>query len=255
MKDEVTRREASTVGDTGGDVDRILLEQARYYEDRAPEYEDVWYRRGAYDLGPEGNRHWYEEAAWLEAVVEGLGETGVVLELACGTGIFTRFLAPIASRLIAVDAAAPALAINRERFADAGVEHVHADLFRWEPPDGVRFDLIFFSFLLSHIPPVRFQEFWDRLARWLAPDGRVFFCDDAPGVESRRSNPGRDALDGPAFAHRRRLNDGREYTIVKVLHDPNELTVSLAELGWEADVRQSGEEFYYGIATRAPSGV
>ena len=39
-----------------GDVDRILQEQARYYEDRAPEYDDVWYRRGRYDLGPEGNR-------------------------------------------------------------------------------------------------------------------------------------------------------------------------------------------------------
>ncbi len=236
------------------DVDRILLEQARYYEDRAPEYEDVWYRRGAYDLGPEGNRRWCEETARLEAAVDELDASGTVLELACGTGIFTRRLAHRASRLIAVDAAAPALAINRERLAAAGVEHVHADLFVWEPPEGVRFDLIFFSFLLSHIPPSRFREFWDRLACWLAPGGRVFLCDDAPGVETRRSNPGRDALDGPAFAHRRRLNDGREYTIVKVRHEPGELTASLAELGWDADVRRSGEEFYLGVATRREAG-
>ena len=236
------------------DVDRILLEQARYYEDRAPEYEDVWYRRGAYDLGPEGNRRWCEETAALEAVVDGLDASGVVLELACGTGIFTRRLAPKASRLIAIDAAEPALAINRERFGSTGVEHVHADLFHWEPPEDVRFDLIFFSFLISHIPPSRFRGFWDRLAHWLAPQGHVFFCDDAPGVEMRRSNPGRDALDGPAFAHTRQLNDGREYTIVKVLHEPDELTASLAELGWQADVRRSGEEFYYGLATRAPDG-
>jgi SAM-dependent methyltransferase len=250
MRDEAVDRAAPGSGD---DVDRILLEQARYYEDRAPEYEDVWYRRGPYDLGPEGNRRWCEETARLEAVVEGLDATGTVLELACGTGIFTRSLAPRASRLIAIDAAAPALAINRSRFASVGgVEHVHADLFLWEPPEDVRFDLIFFSFLISHIPPVRFGEFWDRLARWLAPGGQVFFCDDAPGVEGRRSNPGRDALDGPAFAHRRRLHDGREYTIVKVLHEPNELTASLAELGWDADVRLSGEEFYYGLARLNP---
>jgi len=232
------------------EIEHILHEQHRYYEDRAHEYDDVWYRRGTYDLGPEGNTRWFEETARLEAAVDDLDVSGVVLELACGTGLFTRHLAPRARRLIAVDAAAPALALNRERVADPRVEYEHADLFGWEPPPGVRFDAIFFAFLVSHILPERFEEFWGRLVGWLAPGGHVFFCDDVAGAETRQSNPGESVDDGPDFAHRRRLSDGREYTIVKVFHRPEELRDALAALGWSVDIWTTGDEFFYGVARR-----
>jgi SAM-dependent methyltransferase len=229
-------------------VKGILREQHRYYEDRASEYDDVWYRRGIYDLGPDGNERWFEETARLEAAVDALKISGLVLELAAGTGLFTRHLAPCADRLIAVDAAAPALAINRSRVSGPNVEHVIADLFRWEPPEGMRFDWIFFAFLISHILPDRLHEFWDRIAGWLAPGGRVFFCDDLEGAEARHSNPGESVDGGPEFAHRRRLSDGREYTIVKVFYGPAVLRDRLAALGWTADIRTTGEEFFYGTA-------
>ena len=226
----------------------ILREQHRYYEDRAPEYDDVWYRRGIYDLGPAGNERWLEETGKLEAAVDDLDVSGAVLELACGTGLFTRHLAPRARRMVAVDAAASALAINRERVADPRVEYVHADLYGWAPSDGIRFDTIFFAFLVSHILPERFRAFWDRLGGWLAPGGSVFFCDDVAGAGPRPSDPGEPVIDGPDFAHRRRLSDGREYTIVKILYGPDEFREMLAELGWDADVRTTGEEFFYGVA-------
>jgi demethylmenaquinone methyltransferase/2-methoxy-6-polyprenyl-1,4-benzoquinol methylase len=234
---------------SGPDLEGILQEQRRYYEHRAPEYDDVWFRRGPYDLGAEGNRRWFEETARLEAAVDALDASGVVLELACGTGIFTQRLAPRARRLIAVDAAASTLEINRRRVADSSVEYVHGDLFEWDPPDGLHFDLIFFAFLISHIHPARFEEFWSRLASWAAPGGRIFFCDDVAGAESRPSNPGEAVEDGPDFAHRRRLLDGREYTIVKVFHRPDGLTSALSSLGWDADIRTTGPEFYYGLAS------
>ncbi|CAN5801814.1 hypothetical protein BH18ACT17_BH18ACT17_08390 [soil metagenome] len=232
------------------EIEQILQEQARYYEDRAPEYDDVWYRRGIYDLGPEGNERWFAETARLEAAVDALDATGAVLELAPGTGLFTRHLAPRAHRLVVVDASAPALEINRERVGDPAVEHVHADLFTWAPPEGDRFDLIFFAFLISHVPPERFEEFWGRLAGWLAPGGHVFFCDDVAGAQTRRSNPGRSADEGPDYAHRSRLNEGREYTIVKVFYEPDDLTMALDELGWRVEIETTGSEFYYGVATR-----
>ncbi len=52
--------------------------------------------------------------------------------------------------------------------------------------------------------------------------------------------------DGPAFAHRRRLADGREYTIVKRFFVPEELTATLDGLGWDADIRASGDHLVYG---------
>lgn len=229
--------------------DWILEQQARYYEDRAPEYDDVWFRRGRYDLGPEGNARWFEETARLEAAVDAFHATGDVLELASGTGLFTQRLIRTATRLTALDASAAVLAANRERLGEHPITYVEADLFAWEPPAGERFDVIFSSFLISHIPPARFEPFWTRLGRWLAPGGRVFFCDDVAGDEARPSNPGQDAEDGPEFAHRRTLHSGQEYTIVKVFHRPATLADELAALGWTATIATTGDEFFYGTAT------
>jgi SAM-dependent methyltransferase len=234
------------------ELEWILEQQARYYEDRAPEYDDVWFRRGPYDLGPDGNARWFEETARLEAVVDALDVSGEILELACGTGIFTARLAARAPRMTALDASEPALQANRERVGLASISYIHADLFAWEPPRAEMYDLIFSSFLISHLHPDMFEGFWDRLARWLAPGGRVFFCDDVAGGSLRPSNPGEDVEDGPDFAHRRRLRSGREYTIVKVFHRPDGLADALAALGWKADIRTTGDEFFYGIATLAP---
>ena len=47
-----------------------------------------------------------------------------------------------------------------------------------------------------------------------------------------------------------RLNDGREFSIVKVFYDPAELTIQLDALGWDAEVRATEEYFIYGAASR-----
>jgi SAM-dependent methyltransferase len=234
-----------------GETDDILSEQGRYYEDRAAEYDDVWFRRGIYDLGPEGNRRWFEETGRLEAALDAFEPSGAVLELAGGTGLFTQHIAPHASRLIVLDSAAAALEINRARLDDERIDFVHADLFEWDPPAGVRFDAIVFAFLISHVPPDRFDAFWQRLAGWLAPGGRAFFCDDLAGAKHRPSTIGEDAHEGDGFEHRRRLTDGREYRIVKLYYAPDELEARLAALGWRADVRTTGSEFFYGVASIA----
>lgn len=233
-------------------IDQVLQDQSGYYEARAPEYDDVWYRRGRYDLGPVGNARWLAETTHLESFVDRLDLDGEVLELACGTGLFTRHLAPRARRLVAIDGSAAVLTINAERVGDPTVEYLQADIFHWEPPQDRRFDHIFFSFFLSHVPPHLLEGLWERLARWLAPGGKVSFCDDAPGFEDRPSNPGEGVTDAPDWAHTRRLHDGREFTIVKLCHGPEQLTRWLAAHGWDADVGSTGHEFIYGTATPHP---
>jgi SAM-dependent methyltransferase len=233
-------------------TERILAEQHRYYEDRAPEYDDVWFRRGPYDLGPEGNARWFEETAALEQAVDDFGALGDVLELACGTGLFTRHLARTAGSLTAVDASPAVLDVNRARVADPSVEYVQSDVFEWMPPAGRRFDEIVFTFFISHVPPDRFAPFWARLATLLKPGGRIFFADDLHGADERPSNPGVQADGGPHFAHLRTLQDGREYTIVKLFYTPAGITDDLRPLGWEAEVSTTGREFIYGTAWPTP---
>ena len=72
----------------------------------------------------------------------------------------------------------------------------------------------------------------------------VWFCDDGPAPTGPRTG---DRVSGVPHAHRRRLR-GREYTIVKVFYEPEELGAQRNGLGWEADVRSAGDDFLYGTA-------
>jgi SAM-dependent methyltransferase len=189
----------------GADIDGLLAEQVRYYHARAPEYDDWWFRRGRHDEGPGANARWFREVEALEAALDRFHPAGDVLELACGTGLWTRRLARRANRLTAVDASPEVLALNASRVADGNVEYVQADLFDWSPPR--RFDVCFFSFWLSHVPERRFDAFWRMVRTALRPGGRVFLIDSAqPG-------PASVASDGERMT--RRLADGREFEIVK----------------------------------------
>jgi demethylmenaquinone methyltransferase/2-methoxy-6-polyprenyl-1,4-benzoquinol methylase len=203
-----------------------LAEQKRYYAERAPEYDDWWFRRGRYAFEPGEQERWDADVAELEEALEAFSPCGRVLELAAGTGIWTRTLVRHAGRVVAVDANAETLALNTPE-----AELVQADLFEWHPDE--RFDVVFFSFWLSHVPEARFDAFWRLVASALEPDGRVFLIDSA-----RRDATLRDAEESE---HQRRvLADGREFTIVKRYWQPGELAERVRPLGFELDLRTTG---------------
>ena len=45
----------------------------------------------------------------------------------------------------------------------------------------------------------------------------------------------------------RRLNDGREYRIVKIFYDPVDLEALLADMGWRFSVRRTEKHLLYGF--------
>jgi demethylmenaquinone methyltransferase/2-methoxy-6-polyprenyl-1,4-benzoquinol methylase len=229
---------------TDGTVDRLLAEQIRYYDDRATEYEDLWFRRGRYDVDPAFNHAWLRETAFVEKAADAFDASGAVLEIGCGSGIWTRRLAPRARRLVAVDSSSAMLELNRGRFGGPNVDHVQADVFGWDP--GERFDAVFAGFFVSHVPPDLFARFFARLASWLEPGAELFLVDDVAGPD--RPYSGDVVEGGPDFAHRRRLDDGREYIIVKRFYEPLELVAALDDVGWDADIMTSGVHFLFGTA-------
>jgi ubiquinone/menaquinone biosynthesis C-methylase UbiE len=224
------------------EIDGLLAEQARYYRKRAAEYDDWWFRRGRYDHGDEVNARWFADATQLETALERFGPAGGVLELACGTGLWTERLVACADEVTAVDGSPEMLELCRARVGDARVSYVHADLFAWEPD--TTYDLCFFGFWLSHVPEERFEAFWEKLARALTPGGRVFFLDSyrhdlASAVDHRLSDPGDPTM-------LRRLADGSEHRIVKRFYEPESLQHRLDELGWVVEVQRTSEFFIYG---------
>jgi SAM-dependent methyltransferase len=85
------------------------------------------------------------------AALDAFGPAGDVLELACGPGTWTALLLRHADTVTAVDGSPEMLAIASSRVHDERVRFVRADLFAWRPDR--RFDVVFFGFWISHVPP------------------------------------------------------------------------------------------------------
>jgi len=224
---------------------KILDEQLTYYRARAPEYDEWFMRTGRYDRGAAHRAEWFSEVAMIERALEPVVTGKQVLELACGTGRWTRYLARFADYILAVDAAPEALEVNREQVRASNVEHLEADIFSWEPDSS--FDVVFFSFWLSHIPPQRFAAFWKTVQQALRPGGNAFFIDSL--FEQTSTAVNHIALDRSGMAERK-LNDGREFRIVKVFYEPAVLEKRLKKDGWRGQVCSTGEFFYYGCMSR-----
>ena len=225
--------------------DEILSEQLLYYRARAPEYDEWFLRQGRYDRGPSHRAEWCGEIALVEKALRDELPRGDVLELACGTGLWTRHLTKGHRRVVALDASPEAIAINRARVRSEAVHYVEADVFSWVPPEA-RFDAVFFAFWLSHVPAARVATFWQTVRRALKPGGVAFFVDSL--LEQTSTASDHDQLDQSGIV-RRRLNDGRTFRIVKIFYAPEELERQLLEQGWRGRIRSSGRFFVYGSVT------
>ncbi|MEU3046214.1 class I SAM-dependent methyltransferase [Streptomyces sp. NPDC006984] len=202
--------------------------QIAYYQARADEYDATYSTR--------------MDMPRLAKALDSLPVGGDVLEIACGTGQWTRLLSHRARSLTALDAAPEMLRRARGRMRGTATRFIEADVFDWEPDR--QYDTVFFAFWLSHVPPVEMEPFWD-LLRWaLMPGGRVVFLDDSPAKAAIE-----DRADGmPVPTVHRTLADGSRHLAVKVLRDPAELSSQLNGLGWETHVEQIDRFHLAGVA-------
>ncbi len=228
--------------------DDLLAEQRSYYRARAPEYDEWWQRRGRFERGEDQLLEWQRQLAVVDDALASFGATGSVLELAGGTGWWTERLARTADRLTVVDSSPEVLALNRERVGRPDVNYVVGDLFDWQADS--HYDVVFFSFWLSHVPRALFGEFWSLVHSCLTPSGRAFLIDN-------RNDPVPDTTTKDPFVvhydtdlHLRRLRDGSRYRVVSVMYEPGELQSLIEEEGWTADIRAT-RWFIFGSAMRS----
>lgn len=232
------------------DEDRILSEQMAYYRARAAEYDEWFLREKRYDRGPEQRAEWFRQVAEVEAALAQEQPRGQVLELACGTGLWTRHLVQTADRVTAVDASPEVIALNRERVKSGRVDYILADIFNWSPP--TTYDFIFFGFWLSHVPQSRFNVFWTLVRQALKVGGKAFFVDSLPTPASTARDHA--PIDQGGIV-KRKLNDGREFQVVKVFYEPAVLERDLHNTGWQGYVRSTAEFFLYGCVSPGENRV
>jgi demethylmenaquinone methyltransferase/2-methoxy-6-polyprenyl-1,4-benzoquinol methylase len=214
-----------------------------YYEARAPEYDDWYLRRGRYERGPVHDAAWNAELDMAGRWLDDLPIRGEIVELAAGTGWWSPLLAS-KGELSLYDGASAPLERARERLV---AHHLRAHLHvrdAWAEPDR-QVDALFTGFWLSHVPRARLDDFLGLVRRWLRPEGTFAFIDSLLDPQS-------SAVDHPTPADDtsvRRLDDGREFTIVKVYYEPADLEAALARAGFEgAVVTTTGRFFLTGVA-------
>ena len=207
----------------------MLADQVAYYRLRAGEYDVTAYEDVA------------ETRVLIARLVAEMRPTGKVLEIACGTGLWTAALAEWADSVTAVDAAPEMVAVARSRVGPGNVTFEVADVFSWDP--GNRYDVIFFSAWLSHVPASRFEGFWRLLRGLLADGGRVLFIDEHVDERGKEAYvPGQDEV------VERRLTNGGTFRVIKNFVEPAELELRLRRIGWNCAIRRVDSRLIYGEA-------
>jgi ubiquinone/menaquinone biosynthesis C-methylase UbiE len=172
-----------------------------YYAARAPEYDRIYEK-------PERQADIADLRERLPALFSGKR----VLEIACGTGFWTQFIAPQARAMVALDAAPQTMAIAAQRVAPDKVRFVTGDAYTL-PTDLGAFDAAFAGLWFSHVPRARQREFLKGLGAVLAPGAVAVLLDNryVPGSSTPITET--DA-DGDSY-QLRPLDDGSTHRVLK----------------------------------------
>ena len=200
----------------------ILDEQIAFYRARAPEYDQSWTT--------------LQELETVKQSLRRMGSFAEVIELACGRGLWTRELVRIGRSVTAIDASPEMIDLNRRSIASDRVTYQERDLFHWKPEG--QYDLLFAGFWLSHVPPDIIDDFLVKIYRVVRPGGTIFLVDQCNDI--------RDDVQGDTegILQRRRVADGRTFTIVKVYYHPALLAGRLNRFGFQATPERIGESFF-----------
>ena len=181
-----------------------------YYSRRAPEYEQIWHR--------DDPRRQAEQSALAAMLGEAFPHRRV-LEVACGTGYWTRFAAAVAERVMAIDLSAEMLSLARQKQIPRA-DFREGNAYELGSLPGP-FQGGLAAFWISHVPRQRLQEFLSGFHHQLSPGARVVLADNVyvPGLGGELvTHPGVEDT-----FKRREQADGSTVEVLKNYYNAKEL--------------------------------
>ncbi|MFX1587573.1 MAG: methyltransferase domain-containing protein [Promethearchaeota archaeon] len=193
---------------------KIKKDIEKYYADRAYEYDKTYLR-------PERQKDIKKLHKLLKKALSGHR----VLEIACGTGYWTKTIAPVSNFTIAVDINEKVLQIAKIRGIPSDkVNFIQDDVFSLNKVQN-NFSAGFAGFWWSHILKSKLKRFLAVFHSKLQPDALLIFFDNRR-VEGSSTPISRIDIDGNTYQIRK-LEDGREYEIVKNFPTKKEIIENL----------------------------
>ena len=213
----------------------ISDQQQTYYATTASNHDRIYDR-------PERQ----EDLAAMRGHVEELMRGHRVLELCCGTGYWTRYIAEYADSVVATD-------INEEMLAMARLRGLPADRVQFRvadanalPDDLGSFTAVFIGFWWSHVKREEQERFLARLRAVVGKDTLVVLLDDCY-VEGSSDTVARTDLEGNTYQIRVG-GDGERYEIPKTYPSDSALRKKLASSVRE--IRIARREYYWILSCR-----
>jgi ubiquinone/menaquinone biosynthesis C-methylase UbiE len=209
----------------------------RYYDERAPEYEDA-YVLGTGTASIADPQVFRREAVLLAGIVERFAR-GRLVDLACGTGFWLPHYASRCSRITLIDQAPRMLDECRKKIAMLGASDriaiVQDDVLEHPFPQGA-FDSALIGFLISHLTGEQELALFERLRHMLDANGRFLILESAWSPERARVNV-------KAERQLRHLNDGSRFEIYKRYLDRRDIHDWAAKYGVATSVEFFGTAF------------
>ena len=159
-----------------------------------------------------------------------------MLEIACGTGYWTQFIAPTARSVSGVDINEETLEVARSgQLPSSTVTFTLADVNAL-PPGYANFSGAFAGFWWSHVPRLDRRTFIDSLHKVLSP-GAIVIALDNRYVEGSSTPISHTDADGNSY-QRRRLADGSEHTVLKNFPEEAELVAEVSDYATQVEYIQ-----------------
>lgn len=202
-----------------------------YYEKRQPEYEKIYQK-------PERQA----DLNWLEKELTALVEGKRVLEIACGTGYWTRRICKAAASVHATDASS---ALASAAVASCTTDNVTCGILdAFDLPDCRDFDVVVAGFFLSHVELKKRNKFLDGMAGACKPGTQIVLFDNQYVVGS--STPISNPTSAGDTYQLRPLADGSTHEVLKNFPTDDELHAAMETICNRITV-QRGEYFWLAI--------